>query len=124
MLSGASSAVAAAALSHSSPGILLVSEHVISVRRPGVSISSDGNSLKDAVSVRGDDVVQLVTHAARAGHVRNAVITLLSYFQRAIERTRNSGDIQYFPSDRVQIQHFLISSAQKNFKSPTLLLKL
>ena len=50
----------------------LVAQDVVDERGAGVAVATNGHALVHAVGVARDNVVELVGHAARLGHVRNA----------------------------------------------------
>ena len=56
------------------PVVLLVPKDMVSVRRAGIAVTSNGYSLKNTVSVLRNNVVELVGHTARARDVGNTEI--------------------------------------------------
>ncbi len=57
-------------------GIRLVPQEMVDKGGAGVPITANGHALVDAVGVLGDDVVQLVGHAARLGHVADRALAV------------------------------------------------
>ncbi len=56
---------------HLDVGVVMVTLHVAEEGGAWIPVSADRDALVDAVRVHGDDVVELVRHAARARHVRH-----------------------------------------------------
>lgn len=57
-------------------GVRLVAEEMVDEGGAGVSVAANGDTLVDAIGVLGDDVVQLVGHAAGLGHVADGSVAV------------------------------------------------
>ena len=57
-------------------GVGLVAEHVVDESRAGISVTANGHTLIHTVGSVGDDIVQLVRHAAGLGDVANGAVAV------------------------------------------------
>lgn len=76
-------------------GVLLVAEHVVNEGGTGVTVTTDGDTLRDTVGHLLDDVVELVGHASRLGDVTNGAGAVELGGNNVVHHTTSVTDLEH-----------------------------